>query len=127
MKLSPHGLTLSIKTSGIRSLVGIGRQKPSNPIQCSTSGDMRQASPKAISRRTSYRRVRLEFLPYPQVIPQFCTADGFGPPLDFRQDSSCPWVAHSASGLFQATRPPNFLRMFLKLFFKNQFILTATT
>src|SRR3990167_33296 len=103
MKLSPHGLTLPIKTSGIRSLVGIGRQKPSNPIQCSTSGDMRQASPKAISRRTSYRRVRLEFLPYPQVIPQFCTADGFGPPLDFRQDSSCPWVAHPASGPFPAT------------------------
>ena len=28
-----------------------------------------QASPKAISRRTSYIRARLEFLPYPQVIP----------------------------------------------------------
>ena len=28
-----------------------------------------QASPKAISRRTSYIRVRLEFLRYPQVIP----------------------------------------------------------
>ena len=30
-----------------------------------------EASPKAISRRTSYIRVRLEFLPYPQVIPAF--------------------------------------------------------
>ena len=30
-----------------------------------------EASPKAISRRTSYLRVRLEFLPYPQVIPAF--------------------------------------------------------
>ena len=30
-----------------------------------------KASPKAISRRTSYLRVRLEFLPYPQVIPAF--------------------------------------------------------
>ena len=30
-----------------------------------------QASPKAISRRTSYLRVRLEFLRYPQLIPAF--------------------------------------------------------
>ena len=30
-----------------------------------------EASPKAISRRTSYIQVRLEFLPYPQVIPAF--------------------------------------------------------
>ena len=30
-----------------------------------------EASPKAISRRTSYLRVRLEFLRYPQVIPAF--------------------------------------------------------
>ena len=28
-----------------------------------------EASPKAISRRTSYLRVRLEFLPYPHLIP----------------------------------------------------------
>ena len=30
-----------------------------------------EASPKAISRRTSYLRARLEFLRYPQVIPAF--------------------------------------------------------
>ena len=30
-----------------------------------------EASPKAISRRTSYIQVRLEFLRYPQVIPAF--------------------------------------------------------
>ena len=30
-----------------------------------------EASPKAISRRTSYFRVRLEFLRYPQLIPTF--------------------------------------------------------
>ena len=40
------------------------------------------ASPKAISRRTSYYRVRLEFLRYPQLIPACCTVRGFGPPLD---------------------------------------------
>ena len=41
-------------------------------IQCSTSkGLYYEASPKAISRRTSYLRVRLEFLRYPQLIPTF--------------------------------------------------------
>ena len=33
--------------------------------------DLYEASPKAISRRTSYLRVRLEFLRYPQLIPAF--------------------------------------------------------
>ena len=32
---------------------------------------LHEASPKAISRRTSYIQVRLEFLRYPQVIPAF--------------------------------------------------------
>ena len=35
------------------------------------SRGLTEASPKAISRRTSYLRVRLEFLRYPQVIPAF--------------------------------------------------------
>ena len=34
-------------------------------------GSLYEASPKAISRRTSYLRVRLEFLRYPQLIPTF--------------------------------------------------------
>ena len=34
-------------------------------------GSYYEASPKAISRRTSYLRVRLEFLRYPQLIPTF--------------------------------------------------------
>ena len=42
------------------------------PIQCSTPGNLSyEASPKAISGRTSYLRVRLEFLRYPQLIPAF--------------------------------------------------------
>ena len=40
-----------------------------------------EASPKAISRRTSYLRVRLEFLPYPHLIPTLFNGCGFGPPL----------------------------------------------
>jgi len=64
------------------------------------------ASPKAISRRTSYYRVRLEFLRYPQLIPACCTARGFGPPPSFLTDSTWPWIAHSVSGLLYATRSP---------------------
>ena len=47
-----------------------------------------EASPKAISRRTSYLRVRLEFLPYPQLIPAFF---------------NWPWIGHPVSGLRHAT------------------------
>ncbi len=45
--------------------------------------DSDEASPKAISRRTSYLRVRLEFLPYPHLIPTLFNGCGFGPPLAF--------------------------------------------
>ena len=55
--------------------------------------------PKHISRRTSYYQVRLAFHSNPQLIPRYCTADGFGPPPDFHRGSSWPWVAHLASGL----------------------------
>ncbi len=42
------------------------------PNQCSTSTTLySEASPKAISGRTSYLRVRLEFLRYPHLIPEF--------------------------------------------------------
>ncbi len=40
--------------------------------------DLYEASPKAISRRTSYLRVRLEFLPYPHLIPTLFNGCGFG-------------------------------------------------
>ena len=65
-----------------------------------------EASPKAISGRTSYLRVRLEFLLYPQLIPRFFNIGGFGPPRDFTPASTCPWVAHPVSGLFYATSSP---------------------
>ena len=38
-------------------------------------GSDRKASPIAISGRTSYLRVRLEFLRYPQLIPRFFNTD----------------------------------------------------
>ena len=58
--------------SGIRSLIGFG--KLCGPLAHSVlylRYSHIEASPKAISRRTSYLRVRLEFLRYPQLIPAF--------------------------------------------------------
>ena len=62
-----------------------------------------EASPKAISGRTSYLRVRLEFHRYPQVIPELFNARGFGPPRNFTFASTCSWIGHPVSGLQHAT------------------------
>ena len=45
--------------------------RPPRAFSALPSSIIHEASPKAISRRTSYLRVRLEFLPYPQLIPAF--------------------------------------------------------
>ena len=58
-----------------------------------------EASPKAISRRTSYLRVRLEFLPYPHLIPTLFNGCGFGPPLPLTAASTWTWIDHPVSGL----------------------------
>ena len=58
-----------------------------------------EASPKAVSRRTSYLRVRLEFLPYPQLLATFFNRCAFGPPLPLTAASSWTWVDHPVSGL----------------------------
>ena len=62
-----------------------------------------EASPKAISRRTSYLRVRLEFHRYPHVIPALFNGHEFGPPRDFTLASTCTWIGHPVSGLQHAT------------------------
>ena len=61
--------------------------------------DLYEASPKAISRRTSYLRVRLEFLPYPHLIATLFNGCAFGPPLPFTATSTWTWVDHPVSGL----------------------------
>ena len=58
-----------------------------------------EASPKAISRRTSYLRVRLEFLPYPHLIATLFNGCAFGPPRPFTDASTWTWVDHPVSGL----------------------------
>ena len=65
-----------------------------------------EASPKAISRRTSYLRVRLAFHRYPQLIPRFFNIGGFGPPLSFTQALPWPWIDHPVSGLHPVTKRP---------------------
>ena len=65
-----------------------------------------EASPKAISRRTSYLRVRLEFLPYPHLIPTLFNGCGSGPPRNFTSASSWTWIGHPVSGLPVLTLRP---------------------
>ena len=73
-------------------------------IQCSTfTKVLSDASPKAISGRTSYLRVRLEFLRYPQVISTFFNRYEFGPPASFTSLSTCSWIGHPVSGLQHVT------------------------
>ena len=62
-----------------------------------------KASTKDISRRTSYLRLRLTFLPYPQLMPTLCNGCGFGPPKSFTTPSSWSWVDHPVSGLRDLT------------------------
>ena len=67
------------------------------PLTCA------EASPKAISRRTSYLRVRLEFLPYPHLIATLFNGCAFGPPLPLTAASSWTWIDHPVSGLLPLT------------------------
>ena len=68
-----------------------------------------EASPKAISRRTSYLRVRLEFLPYPHLIATLFNGCAFGPPLPFTATSTWTWIDHPVSGLQIPTLLPTFV------------------
>jgi hypothetical protein len=65
-----------------------------------------EASPKAISERTSYLQVRLEFHRYPHLIPALFNVRGFGPPVSVTSPSSWTWVDHLVSGLRPHTQTP---------------------
>ena len=65
---------------------------------------LHNASPKAISGRTSYLRVRLEFLRYPHLIPTLFNGCGFGPPSPFTAASTWTWIGHPVSGLHVLTK-----------------------
>ena len=61
--------------------------------------DIYGASPKAISGRTSYLRVRLEFLRYPHLMPTLFNGCGCGPPPPLTVASAWTWIGHPVSGL----------------------------
>ena len=104
MKLISHCLTAMHQLAGILSLIGVGNLIGPATIQCFTSDNLNhEASPKTISGRTSYLRVRLEFHRYPQVIRHHCNGGRFGPPWGFTPTSTCSWVGHPVSGLWQRT------------------------
>ena len=65
-----------------------------------------EASPKAISERTSYLQVRLEFHRYPHLISALFNVHEFGPPVRFTAPSTWTWVGHLVSGLHQFTETP---------------------
>ena len=103
MRLISHSLTPELSLSGILSLIGVGNLSAPRPFSALPPVNSFKASPKAISGRTSYIRVRLEFLRYPQVIRQLFNGGRFGPPLPFTATSTCSWIGHPVSGLRHAT------------------------
>ena len=98
MELSPHSLTTDI----LKLAFGVWLEKPSKtqviPSSALPPTLNVDASPKAISGRTSYSQARLAFHFLPQLIPEYCTTHGFGPPPAFLQGSPWPWQARLASG-----------------------------
>ena len=103
MRLISHRLTPAIQLSGILSLMEVGNLSVPRSVSALPPVIIRRASPKAISGRTSYLRVRLEFLRYPHVIRQLFNGGRFGPPFGFTRTSSCTWIGHPVSGLMHAT------------------------
>ena len=106
MKLISHSLTAVLKLSGILSLIDFGNLSAPPSFSALPPVIIHNASPKAISGRTSYLRVRLEFHRYPQVIRHHCNGGRFGPPWGFTPTSTCSWVGHPVSGLWQRTLRP---------------------
>ena len=88
---------------GILSLIRVGRLSSPSLFSALPPINISKASPKAISGRTSYLRVRLEFLRYPHVIRQLFNGGRFGPPVGFTPPSTCTWIGHPVSGLIHAT------------------------
>ena len=106
MKLSPHCLSPKFWLL----IFGVWLKTVSRRTQFSSSAlpstGTLKAIPRYISRKTSYYRVRLEFLSHPQLISECCTAREFGPPLLFLRGSSWSWIAHPVSGYVRATSRP---------------------
>ena len=105
MELISHSLTAWLNPPGIRSLIVFSTAiRGHHTFSALPPSGIPNASPKAISRRTSYLPTRLEFLPYPQVIRGRFNERRFGPPVDFTPPSTCSWIDRRASGLCRRTK-----------------------
>ena len=126
MRLISHSLTAMKQLSGILSLIGFSNLAAPSPFSALPPVIYHNASPKAISGRTSYLRVRLEFLRYPQVIPDLFNGRGCGPPRCLTTASTCSWIGHPVSGLMQVTQPPYSDSLSLRLQYSNTLSLLLT-
>ena len=98
MKLISHCLTPGKRLFGIRSLIRFSNLSAPSQFSALPPIIYTEASPKAISERTSYLRVRLEFLRYPQLIRYHFNGSRFGPPWSFTSTSAWTWLGHPVSG-----------------------------
>ena len=99
-RLVSCSLTPADHPDGIHGLIVFGRLRgPRGHSVPYLHGTSRKASPKAISGRTSYLRVRLEFLRYPHLIATLFNGCACGPPTPFTASSSWTWIGHPVSGL----------------------------
>ena len=103
MKLISHCLTPGKRLSGILSLIRFSNLSAPSQFSALPPVIYSKASPKAISERTSYLRVRLEFLRYPHLIRYHFNGSRFGPPWSFTCTSAWTWVGHPVSGRIQLT------------------------
>ena len=126
MRLISRSLTAMKQLSGILSLIGFSNLAAPSPFSALPPVIYHNASPKAISGRTSYIRVRLEFLRYPQVIPGLFNGRGCGPPRCLTTASACSWIGHPVSGLMQVTLSPYSDSLSLRLQYSSTLSLLLT-
>ena len=91
-------MTPNHSLSAILSLIEFSKLSPPSSFSALPAVMLIEASPKAISERTSYLRVRLEFLRYPHLIRYHFNGSRFGPPWRFTATSTWTWVGHTVSG-----------------------------
>ena len=96
-------MTPNISLSAILSLIEFSKLSPPSSFSALPAVMYIEASPKAISERTSYLRVRLEFLRYPHLIRYHFNGSRFGPPWRFTATSTWTWVGHTVSGRIYPT------------------------
>ena len=87
-------------------MIGFSNLSTPSPFSALPPVILHDASPKAISGRTSYIRVRLEFLRYPHLIRRLFNGGRFGPPWSFTSTSAWTWIGHPVSGRMQQTGRP---------------------